>query len=198
MIIKDPEVAKLFADKTRRRMLHMLGRNEYSTTDLAKALEKTHSSIIHHLNLLKEADLVQETHTEKVRNMMQTYYRATARRLMISYSLGETMNEEGEDIPWQEGMVQSTLDALESFGYTISDGEEETARKLLNSFFLRDQKAYEETIEQRQKDVSHGRRRGWHTIKLLKTLNLSEDPEYNRVIDELKDILSSIASEGSE
>ena len=74
-----------------------------------------HSSIIHHLNLLKESGLVEETRSEQVRNLMQTYYRATARRFMISYTLGETLNEEGENVPWQEGTVQSTLDALSSF-----------------------------------------------------------------------------------
>jgi len=58
---KDPEVAKLLADDTRRRILHFLRHHERSATDLAKYLNKSHSNIIHHLNLLVEAGLVQET-----------------------------------------------------------------------------------------------------------------------------------------
>ena len=54
-IITDPKVAKLFADETRRRMLRVLSHHELSATDLAKRLEKNHSSIVHHLNMLLEA-----------------------------------------------------------------------------------------------------------------------------------------------
>jgi len=121
MIIKDPEVAKLFADDTRRHILHMLRHQEQSTTDLAKALEKTHSSIIHHLNLLKEAGLVEETRTEKVRNLVQTFYRSTYRRFLISYSLGETLDQEGQEIPWQESTVQYIMDGLEAFGISVPE-----------------------------------------------------------------------------
>jgi len=189
MIIKDPDVAKLFADETRRNILFHLRHEEMSTTDLAKALKKNHSSIIHHLNLLKESGLVEETRSEQVRNLMQTYYRATARRFMISYTLGETLNEEGENIPWQEGTVQSTLDALSSFGYKISKENMDKARKLMNAFFLRDQKAYEEVLEKQTKEVGHRRGHGWNTIKMLKMLNLSEDSTFPEILAELDGLL---------
>ena len=189
MIIKDPDVAKLFADETRRHILFHLRHKEMSTTDLAKALKKNHSSIIHHLNLLKGSGLVEETRSEQVRNLMQTYYRATARRFMISYTLGETLNEEGEDVPWQEGMVQSTLDALSSFGYKISEENIDKARKLMNAFFLRDQKAYEEVLGKQTKEVGHRRGHGWNTIKMLKMLNLSEDSTFPEILAELDGLL---------
>ena len=192
MIIKDPEIAKLFGDQNRRHIMFHLRHKEMSTTDLAKALDKNHSSIIHHLNLLKEAGLVEETRTEKVRNLNQTFYRATARRFMISYSLGETMNEEGEGVPWQEAMVQSTMDALEAFGYIIKEEDKEQARKLVNGFFLRDQKAYEETIENQKREVGHKQRHGWNTIKLLKMLNLSEDPELLKILSELRPLIKPL------
>ena len=192
MIIKDPEVAKLFGDENRRHILFHLRRKEMSTTDLAKALGKNHSSIIHHLNLLKEAELVEETRTEQVRNLNQTFYRATARRFMISYSLGETMNEEGEGVPWQEAMVQSTMDSLEAFGYKILDEDKDLARKLVNGFFLRDQKAYEEIAEMQVRDVGHKQRYGRNTIKLLKMLNLSEDLEFIKILNELRDLVKPL------
>ena len=80
-VIKDPEVAKLLADETRRHILHFLRHHEMSATDLAKALKKNHSSIVHHLNTLKEAGLIRETRFEKVRNMVQPYYKSVAHRL---------------------------------------------------------------------------------------------------------------------
>jgi DNA-binding transcriptional ArsR family regulator len=198
MIIKDPDVAKLFADDTRRHILHMLRYQEQSTTDLAKALAKTHSSIIHHLNLLKEAGLVEETRTEKVRNFVQTFYRSTAGRFLISYSLGETLDQEVQEIPWQENTVQYIMDGLEAFSISVPDENREEVRRLLNTYFLRDQKAYEEALEQKNEDIKLRRYQGFRMIDLLKHLKLSEDQEYNRVINKLKVILNSTTSDRSE
>jgi len=197
IIIKDPEVAKLFADETRRQILDTLRHREHSTTELAKALEKSHSSIIHHLNLLKEAGLVEETRTEKVRNMMVSYYRSTARRFMISYSLGETLNEEGQEIPWQESTVQYIIDGFEAFDIYVPEEDKDGIRRLLNTYFLRDQKAFEEVLEQRNEDMKFRRFQGHRVIRLLKTLKLSADPEYNKVVSELRDLLIPHASERS-
>ena len=198
MIIKDPDVAKLFADDTRRHILHTLRYQEQSTTDLAKALNKTHSSIIHHLNLLKEAGLVEETRTEKVRNFVQTFYRSTARRFLISYSLGETLDQEGQEIPWQENTVQYIMDGLEAFNISVPDENRDEVRRLLNTYFLRDQKAYEEALEQKNEDIKLRMYQGFRMIDLLKHLKLSEDQEYNRVINKLKEILNSTTSDRSE
>ncbi|MCW3978216.1 MAG: ArsR family transcriptional regulator [Candidatus Bathyarchaeota archaeon] len=189
MIIKDPEVAKLFADDTRRHILHILRRDEHSTTELAKALDKSHSSIIHHLNLLREAGLVEETRTEKVRNMVVSYYRSTAPRFMISYSLSEALNQEGDTAPWQEATLQAAMDGLESFGISLSDEKMDEARKLISTFFLRDQKAFEETLELQQEPIKTKRPRRYPVITLLKQITLSEDPEYLEVLRELKEIL---------
>lgn len=100
MIIKDPEVAKLFADDNRRRILHLLRHEEMSTTDLAKVLQKPHSSVQHHLSLLMDAGLVELVREKKVRNMVQLYYRATAHRFLVSYSLSETLTKDEEYSTW--------------------------------------------------------------------------------------------------
>lgn len=188
-IIRDPEVAKLFADDTRRQILHILRRHEHSTTELAKALEKNHSSIIHHLNLLREAGLVEETRTEKVRNMVVSYYRSTARRFMVTYSLSEALNQGGENIPWQEGMIQDALEGLAQYGVVIPENREDEVRKLMNTYFIRDQKAFEETIENRYETEG---RRIYHNHRvesMLKHVKLSEDEEYTKAVKGLNDIL---------
>jgi DNA-binding transcriptional ArsR family regulator len=198
IIIKDPEVAKLFADETRRQILQTLRHHEHSTTQLAKALGKSHSSIIHHLNLLKEAGLVEETRTEKVRNMVVSYYRNTARRFMISYSLGEILDKEGQEIPWQEGNIQYLLDGLSAFDIHVAEAEVETVRKLLNTYFLRDQKAFEEALDQQREDAELRSFQRFRVINLLKRLKLSEDQEYIGILGELRELLMPDANERSE
>ena len=198
IIIKDPEVAKLFADETRRQILYTLRHHEHSTTQLAKALGKSHSSIIHHLKLLKEAGLVEETRTEKVRNMVVSFYQSTARRFMISYSLGETLDKEGQDIPWQEGNIQYLLDGLSAFNIHVAEADIETARRLLNTYFLRDQKAFEEALDLQSEDAELRSFHRFRVINLLKRLKLSEDQDYIRVLGELRELLMPDANERSE
>jgi DNA-binding transcriptional ArsR family regulator len=193
MIIKDPEVAKLFADDTRRSILHMLRHHEMSTTDLAKALKKSHSSIIHHLNHLKDAGLVVVTRTERVRNMVQTYYQSTAKRFIISYSLSEAISGEGEVETWRADMLQNTMEGLKAYGVEVPDGERERALKLMDTFFLREQKAFEETVEQQ---VETGPPERWHNrqvIQLLSRIKLADDREHAKVVRELKGLLKPTA-----
>jgi len=189
IIVKDPEVAKLFADDTRRDILHMLRHHEMSTTDLAKALNKSHSSVIHHLHLLKNAGLVEETRTEKVRNMVQSYYQSTAKRFIISYSLSETISGAGGTEAWREDMLQNTLEGLKAYGIEVPDEDRGEALKLMNSFFLREQKALEETIEQQKEPVSLKKGSNWQIIQLLTRIKLADDREHARVVDELRGLL---------
>lgn len=193
MIIKDPEVAKLFADDTRRGILHMLRHHEMSTTDLAKALEKSHSSIIHHLNLLKDAGLVAVTRTDRVRNMVQTYYQSTAKRFIISYSLSEAISGEGGVETWRADMLQNTMEGLKAYGVEVPEVERDRALKLMDTFFLREQKALEETVEQQ---VELGTSESWHNrqvIQLLSRVKLSDDREHAKVVRELKGLLKPMA-----
>jgi len=197
LIIKDPEVAKLFADETRRKILYALRHHDLATADLARGIGKSYSSIIHHLNLLREAGLVEETRVEKRGNLLQTYYRSTAKRFIISYSLSEALNEDGDTLTWQEDLLQNTMEALEAFGIDVPEGERDRALDLTRAFFLRDQKAFEETIEQQLKPASSGRWGHHRVVRLLTRIKLSEDPEYVRVVRDLRRLLKSSAeSEG--
>ena len=189
IIVKDPEVAKLFADDTRRDILHMLRHHEMTTTDLAKALNKNHSSVIHHLHLLKGAGLVEETRTEKVRNMVQSYYQSTAKRFIISYSLSEAISGEGGAEAWREDMLQNTMEGLKSYSIEVPEKERGKALKLMNAFFLREQKALEEIIEQQKEPVSLKKGSNWQIIQLLTRIKLADDREHARVVDELRDLL---------
>jgi len=189
IVIKDPEVAKLFADETRRQILHFLRHREMSATDLAKALGKSHSSIIHHLNLLIEAGLVEETRSEKVRNLVQNYYRSTAGRFVISYTLSEALSKEGEGPTWQESMLQRSLEGLEAFGIKVPEEKRERVKELLSLCFLREGKAFEESVEQQVEPVELQRPVQHAIVRLLTNIRLSQDREHSEAMEELRGLL---------
>ena len=84
MIIKDPKVARLFADQCRRDILHNLRKREMTPCQLARLLEKNVSSISHHLNVLEKAGLVKQTRTLVKGNLVEKFYRAAAKNFIIS------------------------------------------------------------------------------------------------------------------
>jgi len=188
-VIKDPEVAKLLADDTRRRMLHLLGRHEMSATDLAKAIDKSHSSITHHLNLLVEAGLVKETRTEKVRNMVQPYYRSIGTRFHVSYSLSEALADDEDYSAWQEEFLQRMMDGLEAYDIRVPEEKEGRVRELLETCYLREMKAFEETLEQRRKTPRLGRHIGRSLVRILSHVRLSQDEEHKAAVEELQEII---------
>ena len=53
------KVFQALADPTRRTILRMLHEGDLSAGDIASAFNMTKPSITHHLNILKNADLVQ-------------------------------------------------------------------------------------------------------------------------------------------
>jgi DNA-binding transcriptional ArsR family regulator len=184
MIIKDPEVARLFADETRRQILHNLRHRELSTNDLAKALNKNHSSIIHHMKLLQDAGLVEETRVEKRRNIVQSYYGSTAKKFIISYSLSDSLDA-AEIFTWQKEMLNEIADELDAFGIEVPIDERKRILELLAECYVREQKALEETIEHQTKPLELEKPVYAAIIRLLTHMRLVKDEKYARTIDEL-------------
>jgi DNA-binding transcriptional ArsR family regulator len=184
-VIKDPEVAKLLADETRRKMLHMLRHREMSSSDLAKALDKPHSSIQHHLTLLREADLVEETRSERVRNMIQPFYRSKAQRIIISYSLSEALAEYEGIRTWKQESRRKLLDALQIIGIDIPKGDYERVEALLELCTEREKLAFEESLERASSPELEKHAR-MSLVHLLTHINLSKDREHARAIGELE------------
>jgi DNA-binding transcriptional ArsR family regulator len=189
-VIKDPEVAKLFADETRRHILHILRHNEKSATDLAKALKKNHSSIVHHLHLLKEAGLIEETRSEQVRNMVQPYYRSVAGRFMVSYSLSEALAENDSYTAWQEEVQQRLIDGLDSFGLEFPEEKREKVEELIAVINVLRRRAFEETVESQGNPKELGRHVYRSLVRLVTNLKLAQDPDYASALDELNAILN--------
>lgn len=60
---------KALSDKTRRKILEMLKKGDMTAGEIADEFDMTKPSITHHLNLLKQADLV-----DKERDGQYIYY----------------------------------------------------------------------------------------------------------------------------
>jgi len=189
-IIKDPEVAKLLADDTRRRILHMLRHQEMSPADLAKALDKNFSSVQHHLNLLIGAGLVEQTKEEKVRNMIQPYYHATAHRYIISYSLSESLQKDDEYSQWQESTLKKMIPGLRVFNIDVPEEKQAHALTLIEKCVEMERKAFEDAVERQNDPGTLEKQVQRPLLQLLTHMTLSKDHDHAAAIQELNQILN--------
>jgi DNA-binding transcriptional ArsR family regulator len=167
----------------------MLRHREMSTTDLAKALEKNHSSIIHHLTLLKEAGLVELTREEKVRNMIQAYYKSTAFRYIISYSLTDTLTDDEGYASWRDGILQKMYDGFDTYGIKIPNEKKARVFELMEICYEHQSKAFEESLESQVDPAKLDRHTQPVLAQLIVNLKLSQDKEYNTALRELDKII---------
>jgi DNA-binding transcriptional ArsR family regulator len=189
-IIKDPEVAKLLADDTRRRILHMLRHKELSPADLAKALDKNFSSVQHHLNLLIGAGLVEQTKEEKVRNMVQPYYHATANRFLISYSLTESLSKDDVYTQWHEDSLQKMYNGLEVFAINVPEDKRARVLELMDTCVEMERKAFEEAVEKQSDPAKLDKQVQRPLLQLMTHLTLSKDRDHAAALRELNQLLN--------
>ena len=189
-IIKDPEVAKLLADDTRRRILHMLRHKEMSPADLAKALDKNFSSIQHHLNQLIGAGLVAQTREEKVRNMIQPYYHATAHRFIISYSLSESLQKDDEYAQYQDAVLQKMIPGLGIFSVDVPEAKKARALSLIRKCVDAERRAFEEVVERQTDPGTLEKQVQRPLLQLLTHITLAKDREHAAAIQELTQLLN--------
>jgi DNA-binding transcriptional ArsR family regulator len=188
-VIKDPEVAKLLADETRRQILNKLRHDELSVTDLAKALNRNHSSIVHHLNQLLEAGLIEVTREEKVRNMVQPYYRSVSHGFHVAYSLTEALSQDPDYSAWQEEYIEGMLLALSGYGVSVPEARRDEARALLQMCYLGQKKAYEERITKRTTVPDVSKYAARNTANILSHMLLMKDKEYMEALSRLSEII---------
>ena len=151
LVIKDPEVAKLLADKTRRDILRLLSIRELSPCQIAKVLNKNVSSIAHHLRRLEEAGLVELCGTRVKGNVVEKYYRAAARRFIVSFSLWEARSG-APAAEWLNDVVYSVVKALPSFGFEVRGSEEAVAERI-KTLLVRRQLALERVAARQREPV---------------------------------------------
>jgi len=186
MIIKDPKVAKLFADKTRREILHNLRHREMSACQLARMLDKNVSSISHHLSVLEKAGLIEQTRTLVKGNLVERYYRALAQKFIISYTLSEGLIPGSEEISnWNKEICKSAAENMELFGFKISEEKKDKILGLIEKYASLGNMTFEYVISRQKKSTKIIRPTMRLLISLLTNAFLFRNPEYVQLMEEL-------------
>jgi DNA-binding transcriptional ArsR family regulator len=189
-IITDPEVGKLLADETRRRILNILSHEEMSATDLAKKLDKNHSSIVHHLNTLLDAGLIEVTRQEQVRNMIQPYYKAVAKDFHVSYRVTMALEEDPDYSAWTDTYLERLIEGLGMYGVEIPAEVRPKVKQLLLQSHIYNKRAYEERILRKTDDKDIGRYAQRSIAHIVSHVQLLDNLEYKKVIEELREIMN--------
>jgi DNA-binding transcriptional ArsR family regulator len=189
IVVKDPEIAKLFSDQTRRKILRFTAHKEMSAADLVKEMGKNYSSIVYHLKQLEDADLIVKTRTEVVQNKLQPYYRAKAWSFHVSYYLNETLNEDEDYRAWQDNLTQRLYDGLKAYGIKVPESSEETVKELIRTMYLRELVEFEGRLDLRDPEIDLGFYIGRSLAKLVSQIRLLRDDEHRNAAEKLSQIL---------
>jgi len=185
MIIKDPEVAKLFADKTRVEILHNLRYREMTACQLAKMLGKNVSSISHHLSVLEKAGLIKQTRTLVKGNLIERYYRALAWRFIISYTLSEGLIPGSEDISrWNKEICRNAAENLGTFGFEVSKDKIDKIQRLIERYSMLRNRVFEHVISRQKRSAEIRKPAMSLLVSLLTSAFLYRNSEFLRVIKE--------------
>jgi len=120
-VFKDANAFELAADRTRRRIIHLLRARELSVSQIADELEMTPQAIYHHVRKMLDAGLIEVAKEERVDHFIETYYQATAE--LFEFTYGETSDQE-----YKEARTKEALQALTRIGLTIPIDEETIAK----------------------------------------------------------------------
>lgn len=185
MIIKDPNVAKLFADETRREILHNLRRREMTACQLAKALNKNVSSISHHLSALEKAGLIEQTKTMVRGNLIEKYYRAAAQKFIISYTLSEGLIPGSENISkWNKEICKIAAENLKIFGFKICDEKKAKIQQLIEKYASLRSMALEHAILRQNASAKIITPAMNLLFSFLRDIFLFQNPEYLKLMEE--------------
>lgn len=187
MVIRDARVASLLADKTRRQMLRMLKIREMSVNQLAKALGKPASSIAHHMRCLKAVGLVEPAGERRRGNLVERFYRASARYYVVSYTIGEEDECTDQLKEWAKMVAEKAVSSLESFSYKPVDRAR--VSKLLNEFMALKQSTLEKLASRQVKPSRLSAPELHLLINLLTQLELHRNEKYQRLMEELSHLI---------
>jgi len=186
LVVKDPEVAKLFADPCRRSILHNLRHYEMTPYQLAKVLGKNVSSVTHHLNALDKAGLIEQTRSVVKGNLIEKFYRATAKIFIISYTLSEGLVPGSEDIArWSKEVCGNAVTSLEAFGYDLPAEKAARLLALTEKYSSLEQIAHEEVISQQKAPVHVSRPALRLLLSLLTSVHLHRNPEFLKLLADI-------------
>jgi len=186
IIIKEPEVAKLFADPIRRDILHNLRHREMTCCQLAKALDKNMSSISYHLNALEQAGLVKQSRTDIKGNLIEKFYQTTAKDFIISYTLSEGLVPGSEDIAkWSKEVCRGAVKSLEAFGYVIPKDKEEKMLRLIEKYGSLEHVVFEGLISEQKTPIQADEPSLRLLLHIMMNIRLQERADYKKILEDI-------------
>jgi DNA-binding transcriptional ArsR family regulator len=188
-VVNDPDVAKLFSDPIRREILHLLAHKEMSAADLVKETGKNFSSIVYHLKLLEDAELIANVREVIEQKKVQVYYRATAWTFHVSYYLDEKMVDDEVYLTWQNDLTSRLVDGLEGFSYKILNENRDRALELMRILYLHQKKEYEDRSTIRDAEVQFDPHVGRYLSHIVADMRLISDTVYKEALKELQTLL---------
>ena len=116
-IFNDQKAFEIAADKTRRRITHLLRARALSVSQIADELDMTPQAIYHHIRKMLEVGLIEIAKEERIDHFIETYYQASAEVFQFNYS-------EESDKVYSEARTEEALKALKKIGViqTLDDG----------------------------------------------------------------------------
>jgi DNA-binding transcriptional ArsR family regulator len=120
-IFSDQKAFEIAADKTRRRIIHLLRAKVLSATQIADELDMTPQAIYHHIRKMLEVGLIEVAKEERVEHFIETYYQASAEIFQFNYG-------EESDKAYSEARTKEALNALNQIGLILPIDEETTSK----------------------------------------------------------------------
>lgn len=99
-VFTDSKAFEIAADKTRRRIIHLLRARVLSVSQIADELEMTPQAIYHHIRKMLEVGLVEIAKEERIEHFIETYYQATAEIFHFTY--GEIADPQHRETHYKE------------------------------------------------------------------------------------------------
>jgi len=144
------------------------------------------SSISYHLNALEKAGLVEQSRTSVKGNLVEKFYRATAKKFIISYTLSEGLIPGSEDIAeWSKEICRQAVSSLEAFGVHKSPGEKDKWLRLMEKYTSLKEIAYEKVISEQVSSTNAGFPALQMVLDFLAHAYLYRNPEYIEVMKEI-------------
>ncbi len=143
MVLRDVKALKALLNKWRSKILQLLTVQEYTVQQLAKMFGINPGTVYHHVKVLQNAGLVEETRTEIEKNIVMRYYKAVAREFRIDFNNIAGKNDI-DVTQWVKSRVEGLIDALKAYNIDIPKENYPEAEGLITKFVNLESKIKEE------------------------------------------------------
>ncbi|MEX2721769.1 MAG: ArsR/SmtB family transcription factor [Candidatus Wukongarchaeota archaeon] len=191
MVLKDTKALKALLNKWRSKILQLLTFQEYTVQQLAKVLEINPGTAYHHVKVLQEAGLVEETRTEMEKNIVMRYYRAVAKEFRVDFGTitGRKMNDK-EITQWVKSRVKGLIDGLKAYDIEIPEKSQSEAEELISKLVNLENKIKEEITPKKPEILDRiGPSAAKDVFSLIALYNLSQNKEYTELRGNLVNFL---------